>query len=685
MKRTIVLLLLLNSPLIAQTVWLDQLDLSAMECGWETPKANRSVEGNRLTVAGQQFDRGVGTHAVSTLLLNLAAQGKRFTASVGVDQETGNSKASMAFFVLGDKKVLWESGVMHIGDPAKNLDVDVSNVQILGLLVNGTDDGIDYDHADWCDGKLELTGSRTPSELAMKMREVKPYILTPPPPDAPKINGAKVFGVRPGHPVRFTIAATGKPPIKFSAKNLPAGLSLDPSRGQITGTIEPRGEYTVTLIAGNDVGEAQRDLRIKVDSQICLTPPMGWNSWNCWGGSVSAEKVLSSARAMAKKGLINHGWTYINIDDGWQGTRGGAFNAIQGNSKFTDMPALAREVHNLGLKIGIYSTPWKGSYEGHIGGSCDSDDGTYDWIKSGEANEFFRQKDYGKGRQSQWQFGKRSFADADVRQWTEWGIDYLKYDWNPIDVPHVKEMSVALRKSARDIVFSLSNSAAFESAQDYASLAHCWRTTGDITDTWTSVSRIGFSQERWASFAGPGHWNDPDMLVVGRLGWGTQLHPTNLTPDEQYTHISLWSLLSAPLLLGCDLSNLDDFTLNLLSNDEVIAIDQDPLGKEAVCVYNQDGTSVWSKELEDGSKAVGLFFTGARERKAPADYFNWDLKDNATITLDSASLGAIGMGGKFNVRDVWRQKDLGIYSGRFETEVPYHGVVLVRISRIEPR
>ena len=383
---------------------------------------------------------------------------------------------------------------------------------------------------------------------------------------------------------------------------------------------------------------------------------------------------------MVEKGLINHGWTYINIDDGWQGIRGGAFNAIQGNKKFPDMAALAREIHKLGLKIGIYSTPWKGSYEGHIGGSCDNHDGTYDWIAAGQANEDCRQIDYGKGRQTQWEFGKYSFTNSDVRQWKEWGIDYLKYDWNPIDVPHVREMAVALRESGRDIIFSLSNSAAIESAQEYASLAQCWRTTGDIRDTWKSVSAIGFSQERWASFAGPGHWNDPDMLVVGRVGWGPQLHPTALSPDEQYAHISLWSLLSAPLLLGCDLSSLDDFTLNLLSNDEVIAIDQDPLGKEAVCVYNGDGNSIWSKELEDGSKAVGLFFSGNREGGEPVDFFNWEQKDKSTITLNSST---IGLSGKFSVRDVWRQKDLGIFEDRFEAEVPYHGVVLVRVSHEE--
>ncbi|MBI1808181.1 MAG: NPCBM/NEW2 domain-containing protein [Ignavibacteria bacterium] len=667
---------ILNLPVLSQTIWLDQLDLSAMECGWGTSKANTSVEGNPLTIAGQKFDRGVGTHAVSTFLLNLDGKGKRFSASVGVDAETGQKKASVVFYLLADEKVVWESSVMHIDDPAKKIDIDLSHVKLLGLLVTGTDDGIDYDHADWCDAKLELTDPRSFSDLVVKMVAAEPYILTPKPSETPRINGAKVFGARPGNPFLYTIAAAGKRPMTFEARGLPDGLTIDPTTGRISGVIDKQGEYTSTLIAKNELGTAERDLRIKVGERICLTPPMGWNSWNCWGGSVSAEKVLSSARAMSEKGLINHGWTYINIDDGWQGVRGGAFNSIQGNRKFPDMVVLAREIHNLGLKIGIYSTPWRGSYEGHIGGSCDNQDGTYDWIKAGEANEDQRQKDQEKGRQPHWRFGKYSFADVDARQWAGWGIDYLKYDWNPIDVLHVKEMADALRKSGRDILLSLSNSATFESAKDYAVLANCWRTTGDIQDIWNSMSGNGFSQERWIPFAGPGHWNDPDMLVVGLVGWGPYLHPTRLTADEQYTHISLWSLLSAPLLLGCDLSRLDDFTVNLLANDEVIEIDQDPLGKQATRIYNQDGEQIWVKELEDGSKAIGLFYVDERELTSPSDYFHWEQKNKTTITLKASD---IGLNGKFKVRDVWRQKDLGVFEKRFEAEVPYHGVVLVRI------
>ena len=171
-------------------------------------------------------------------------------------------------------------------------------------------------------------------------------------------------------------------------------------------------------------------------------------------------------------------------------------------------------------------------------------------------------------------------------------------------------MHDALAKQPRDIVFSLCQYGMGNVWEWGAEVGgNCWRTTGDITDTWGSMSGIGFKQDPTAPFAGPGHWNDPDMLVVGQVGWG-KLHPTRLTPDEQYTHISLWCLLSAPLLIGCDLEKLDDFTLGLLGNDEVLAVDQDSLGQQATCVAANDTLRVFAKDLDDGAKAVGLFNLG---------------------------------------------------------------------------
>ena len=222
-------------------------------------------------------------------------------------------------------------------------------------------------------------------------------------------------------------------------------------------------------------------------------------------------------------------------------------------------------------------------------------------------------------------------------------------------------MDGALRRSGRDIIFSLSNNSPFTNAPVLSKIANCWRTTGDIRDNWDSMSKKGFGQDKWAPYASQGHWNDPDMLVVGQVGWGKP-HPTGLTPDEQYTHITLWCLLSAPLLLGCDLEKLDDFTLNLLQNDEVLAVNQDSLGRQAVSVAKTAATQVYAKKLADGSTAVGLF----------------NISSNAPVAV-TAEWSALKLTGRQTVRDLWRQKDLGQYEGRIEMTVAPHGAEMLRI------
>jgi len=486
-----------------------------------------------------------------------------------------------------------------------------------------------------------------------------PAPLTPPAPATPRINGPDVFGVRPGSVFLYTIPATGDRPIRFGADDLPAGLALDPQSGRITGQLKHKGTYAVVLRATNALGVAEKPFRIQAGDAIALTPPMGWNSWNCWAAAVDQEKVLRSARALVASGLINHGWTYVNIDDTWQGQRGGPYNAIQPNEKFPDMKSLCTQIHDLGLKAGIYSTPWITSYAKYIGGGSDDPAGA--WSKALASTKY-------------WRLGNYYFAKNDAEQYADWGFDYLKFDWNPNDVPHTAEMSRALRKTNRDIVFSLSNTAPIGHAADWARLANCWRTTSDIYDGWEQnnragynygVSEIGFAQDQWVPFAGPGHWNDPDMLVVGHVGWGANLHASHLTPDEQYTHVSLWCLLSAPLLIGCDLEQLDAFTLGLLSNDEVLALDQDSLGKPALRAATVGPVDVYAKELEDGSRALGFFNRGDTETKINFNKLNY-----------------LGLGGTRHVRDLWRQTDLPDTRGSLKLTIPAHGVVLLKLSAV---
>src|SRR5579859_7589667 len=257
--------------------------------------------------------------------------------------------------------------------------------------------------------------------------QIPAQILTPKPGPVPRINGPKVWGVRPGHPVFFTIPATGTRPLTFSIDKLPSGVRLDASTGRLSGSIGKPGEYVMTIHARNKVGQTSRPFKIIVGENIALTPPMGWNSWNIYATKVTQDLVLANAKAMVSSGLIDHGWTYMNIDDVWQGRRGGEFHAILPDSAtFPDMQALCDQVHGLGLHIGIYSTPWIESYGHHVGGSANNPEGTFEPVKE----KIPRNK-----KMIPYAIGTYSFLDNDVKQYKKWGFDYLKYDWNPIELP----------------------------------------------------------------------------------------------------------------------------------------------------------------------------------------------------------------------------------------------------------
>ena len=486
-----------------------------------------------------------------------------------------------------------------------------------------------------------------------------PEILTPPSPPTPQIHGAKVFGVRPSAPFLFTIAATGQRPMQFSAGPLPSGLQLDAATGRISGALSTTGTYTVTLHAQNALGQTDRPFKIIVGQEVGLVPAMGWNSFNTYGVRVNQTQILAAAHAMVDSGLALHGWTYINTDDGWQGARGGDLNAIQPNPGFPDIAGMVSEIHGLGLKAGIYSTPWVTSYGRRIGGTSEDPDGKW-------SPDFARQNKRDHSQKFPFAIGKIHFASADAKQFAQWGFDYLKYDWAPIHAPDAKEMYDALGASGRDLIFSLSNNGLYtllKEIQAVSPYANSWRTTDDVHDNWQNVSNSAFNEDPWAPYARPGHFNDPDMLVVGNVGWGHP-HPTHLTPDEQYTQISMWCLLSAPLILGCDLRKLDPFTFGLITNDEVLDVDQDSLGKQATCVAKDGDINIYAKPLEDGSLAVGFVNRGPAPEKA---VLHW---------------GDILVAGPQMVRDLWRQKELGIFSDHYSAQIAPHGVVLLKLTRV---
>ena len=639
-------------------IWLDELGIKSFSEGIPAVVPKTNAGGDSMRIQGKYFSHGVGVNGLSILAFFLDGQAKSFTAQVGVDDQ-GSRQLSHRFYVIADRKILFDSGEMKWIDGPKKVNLDLTGAKRLGLLVEVNDSGHTRLYSNWADAQLEMIGDNRPQHTPNTGER---YILTPEPAKLPKINSAKIFGATPGNPFLYTIAATGERPMQFYAENLPQGLQINETTGIITGKVIQRGTYKTLLKAKNQWGEATKAMRIKIGDTIALTPPIGWNGWNSWARNIDQEKVISSANAMVSKGLSQHGWTYINIDDAWQGQRGGKYNAIQPNEKFPKFQDMIDYIHSLGLKAGVYSTPWITSYAGYVGGSSNLENGYFpDSVRDNK--RAFRY------------IGKYRFEAQDAKQMAEWGIDYLKYDWR-LEVPSVERMSVALRQSGRDILYSISNSAPFSNVKDWARLTNSYRTGPDIRDSWNSLFTSAFTLDKWSQYGGPGHWNDPDMMILGDVTTGSELHASRLTPDEQYSHVSLFSLLSAPMLIGCPIEKLDPFTLNLLTNDEVIAIDQDPMGKPARLVLEENGIQVWLKSLEDGSYALGLFNV-AHFGKSPETYFRWGDEKSTSFTLDFKKLG---LNKKYKLRDVWRQKDIGEFSRAYSTTIPHHGVVMLKIS-----
>lgn len=483
-------------------------------------------------------------------------------------------------------------------------------------------------------------------------------ILTPSPSPKPQINGPTIYGVHPGHLMLYRIPATGDRPITFSASHLPAGLQLDAGTGIIYGVIPTRGEYDVTLRARNSLGSAKRRFRIVVGDKIALTPPMGWSTWYMAYTKISDGLVRSEADAMVSSGLVNYGYSFINIDDGWNikpsssdPTIGGAPRNAEGNLRsnrnFPDMKALADYVHSKGLKIGIYISP------GPL--TCGGFEGSY-------------------GHEAQ-----------DARLFANWGYDFLKYDLcsyrklmkNPDDPEELQQpyrrMGSELQKQNRDFVYNLceyGNGDVWKWGREVG--GNFWRTTGDVgyletphSSLWENVAAYGFGQADIEKWAGPGGWNDPDNLLIGQIQWGGHLTAAPLTHNEQYSYMTLWSLMDAPLIFGGDMMKLDPFTLSLLTNPEVIAVNQDALGRQAAPVAKHGDIEVWAKDMEDGSKAIGLFNRGDHEVEVTTRWTD------------------LGLHGRHSVRDLWRQKDLGKFDQQLSASVGPHGaeMFLVKVNR----
>jgi alpha-galactosidase len=373
------------------------------------------------------------------------------------------------------------------------------------------------------------------------------------------------------------------------------------------------------------LGIASGDITMAAQSasgrSLAPTPPMGWNSWNKFACNVSEELIRETADAMVSSGMQAAGYQFVNIDDCWQVSRDAQGTIVADPTRFpSGIKALADYVHGKGLKLGVYT-----------------DAGTLTCQKRP---------------------GSLGHEIQDAKTYASWGVDYVKVDWCHADGldPEVQyaKFRDALAKAGRPIVFSICNWGVKAPWTWGPVTGNLWRTTDDISDTWESMSRIGFSQNGLQKFAGPGHWNDPDMLEVGNGG---------MNPDEYRVHMGLWALLAAPLLAGNDLRSMSPETREMLTNGEIIAVDQDAKGVQGQRLWDEGPLEIWAKSLADGSNAVGLFNRGGSELK---------------ITLD---LKMLNISGPAKLRDLWQHKDLGVAQDSYSATVPKHGVLMLKVSK----
>jgi alpha-galactosidase len=363
---------------------------------------------------------------------------------------------------------------------------------------------------------------------------------------------------------------------------------------------------------------------------LALTPPMGWNSWNKFGCNVSETLIRGAADAMATSGMKDAGYQYVVIDDCWQVRRDEKGQIVADPERFpSGMKALADYVHSKGLRFGLYS-----------------DAGTLTCAKRP---------------------GSKDHETQDAKSYAEWGVDYLKYDWCNTAGQDTRDaysrMSQALRVSGRPIVFSICEWGSTKPWLWAQGIGQLWRATGDIQDCWDcgkswggmGVVHIIDQVAELYPFAGPGHWNDPDMLEVGN---------GSLTPAENRAHFSFWALFAAPLIAGNDLGAMPAEIREILTNREVIAVDQDPLGMQGRKVKDDGAREVWMKPLADGSRAVILFNRGS---------------EPSTLTAEWEAIGLFP-GTRALVRDLWTKQDAGVFDGRYQAKVDPHGVAMVRVT-----
>lgn len=632
-------------------VYLGDLAINNIRNGWGTSQWNKSIGGNTLTMKGIRYEHGVGVHGPVDVIVSLeGSDATRFTALLGIDDEANGQgdQGNCLYTILKNGKQPVQNGQLRRTDTQPvALDIDITGWRYLVVRIENGVGGNGNDHVDLADARLYYdTTKDLPQLLAEASFNLRPACAT---------TFYSLPGVRLMNKLRVNDESA-----QISVSGLPAGLSFNAARNLVEGVISTPGTYHYTLTATSALDQMEQDITLIVSPDLVSpAPAMTWISWNVYDYNVNEEKILRTADLMKSLGLADLGWQYIVIDDAWQAGNDHSLHREADGTPKADatkfphgMKYVADRLHSLGLKAGIYSDAAASTCGGFIGS-------------------------YGH-------------EDTDAQAYARWGFDFLKYDYcgAPQDSASAHRRYAAMRRAldatGRPFFLNICEWGHFQPWIWGAQAGgNQWRISDDIRDTWrhpdTSGSLLGFIQvldrcKGLAYYAGPNHYNDMDMMCVGLYGKGSpsSVHGLpdalkGMTTTEYQTQFSMWAMLAAPLTLSFELANINDDTRRILSNTEVIALNQDLMGQQALCLNPDENVETYVKDLENGDMAVALLNRGT----APATA-SFSAED---LFLDPA--------GRYAVRDLWLHQNVDTLStGRFAVSVAPHETKVYRLSAV---
>ena len=628
---------------------LSSLQINKATCGWGTIQANRSIDRRPITLRDTVYTSGVGTHAASQIIVKLNGAATRFVTRVGVDDEvapfsgrgTGNGVVDYRVSLKGEdgNEVVQAEGTLHAYDETTPyIDVDCNGWKYLILEVFTGEGGDAYDHVDWANAYFEYhEQNSTPPEI-VSAEEI-----------SSKLACATTLFSQPGVRYMHRLRAVN-PSAQLSVDQLPAGLTWNADRRLVEGVIEEEGVYHYNIKVELEGETAIEPVTLHVSSQLQQPVPlMGWLSWNVVEGDISEQVVKTTADAVVSKGLADAGYNYVVIDDLWHADQreAGTGKPLPDARKFPNgMKKVADYVHSKGLKFGIYSDAAEKTCAGR--------------------------------------YGSYGYETIDANQYAEWEVDLLKYDYcfAPSDQKtaqlRYKAMGDALKASGRDILFYMCEWGTREPWKwGETTGATCWRCTLDTRDGWVGVNGgIGMVQsingmkDLWA-YSGPNRFNDADMMCVGIHGKGKSsndfVQHAGMTQEEYQTQFSLWCMWSSPLTLSFDLRKpISKQDMEIITNEELIALDQDRMGQQAELVSDKNGFVVFAKDLENGDVAISV-----------TNMYN----SKRNYEFDFSQIPALQSEATYQVRDLWQKKDMGNFSRSYATTVPVHGTRVYRLAK----